>query len=387
MKKKIALLAALVAVAAAWGYAYYQTILLDRRLNRVLVKPPYHASPKAVALHERLFIADLHADTLLWDRGLDTRSARGHLDLPRMLEANQALQFFTVVTQSPKKLNIERNTADTDELTLAYIVRAKPPWTWFSRTARAVQQAAELKAAARRSGGRLVVIRNRQELDGFLRRREQYHPLAAAVLGIEGAHALDGNLENLPRLDDAGFRMIGLAHFFDNDFAGSAHGVKKYGLTDKGRELVREMERRKILIDVAHASPQTITEVTAIATRPVVVSHTGVRGTCDNRRNLSDEQIRRIAATGGVIGIGYWETATCGNDARAVARAIRHAVRVAGVEHVALGSDFDGAIVAPFDVTGLPLVTQALLEQGFSPEDIAKIMGGNVLRLLQQTLP
>ena len=387
MKKKVALLVALVAVAVAWGYAYYQTILLDRRLNRVLVKPPYPASARAVALHEKLFIADMHADSLLWDRGLETRSDRGQLDVPRMLEANQALQFFTVVTQSPKRLNIERNTADTDELTLAYIVRAKPPWTWFSRTARAVEQAAELKAAARRSGGRLVVIRNRQELDGFLRRREQYHQLAAALLGIEGAHALDGRLENLPRLDDAGFRMIGLAHFFDNDFAGSAHGVKKYGLTDKGRELVREMERRKILIDLAHASPQTITDVTAIATRPVVVSHTGVRGTCDNRRNLSDDQLRRIAATGGVIGIGYWETATCGNDARAVARAIRYAVSVVGVDHVALGSDFDGAIAAPFDVTGLPLVTQALLEQRFSEQDIAKIMGGNVLRLLQRTLP
>jgi len=124
-----------------------------------------------------------------------------------------------------------------------------------------------------------------------------------------------------------------------------------------------------------------------MATRPVVVSHTGERGTCDNRRNLSDEQLRKIAATGGVIGIGFWDVAVCGSDASAIARAIGHAVQVAGVDHVALGSDFDGAINAPFDVTGLPLVTQALQERAFSDAEIDKIMGGNVMRLLHQMLP
>jgi len=147
------------------------------------------------------------------------------------------------------------------------------------------------------------------------------------------------------------------------------------------------MERRKILVDLAHASAKTIDDVTAMATRPVVVSHTGVRGTCDNQRNLSDAQLKKIAATGGVIGIGFWDVATCGNDARSIARAIRYTVGVVGVDHVALGSDFDGAVVVPFDVSGLPLLTQALLEQGFSEPDIAKIMGGNVFRLLRETLP
>jgi membrane dipeptidase len=206
------------------------------------------------------------------------------------------------------------------------------------------------------------------------------------LLGIEGAHALDGKLVNLDALDAAGFRMSGLAHFFDNEFAGSAHGVEKYGLTEQGRALVRDMERRKILVDLAHASPKTIEDVTAMASRPVIVSHTGVRGTCDNR-NLSDKQLRKIAATGGVIGIGFWDVAVCGNDARAIARAIRYAARVVGVDHVALGSDFDGAVNAPFDVTGLPLVTQALQEQAFTDREIENIMGGNVVRLLQHTLP
>jgi membrane dipeptidase len=127
--------------------------------------------------------------------------------------------------------------------------------------------------------------------------------------------------------------------------------------------------------------------VLAVATRPLVVSHTGVRGTCDNNRNLSDEQLRAIAVKGGLIGVGFWEAATCGKDAKAVARAIQHAVRVAGVDHIALGSDFDGAVSMPFDTTGLVLITEALLEEGFSESDVEKIMGGNLIRFLQENLP
>jgi len=96
-----------------------------------------------------------------------------------------------------------------------------------------------------------------------------------------------------------------------------------------------------------------ISDVLEISTRPVVVSHTGVKGTCNNARNLSDEQLKGIAKTGGIIGIGYWETAVCGRDAKAIARAIRYTANVAGVDHVALGSDFDGAVTEPFDTTGL----------------------------------
>ncbi len=186
---------------------------------------------------------------------------------------------------------------------------------------------------------------------------------------------------------DAGFRMVAPTHFYDNEWGGSAHGVGKAGLTEKGRELVRRMEARGVLVDLAHASEQTIDDVVAVATRPLVVSHTGVRGTCDNGRNLSDEQLRKIASKGGVIGIGYWNAATCGPDARAVARAIRHAADVVGVGHVALGSDFDGAVTVPFDTTGVVLVTDALLEEGFTEEEVGAIMGGNVFRLLAETLP
>ncbi len=142
-----------------------------------------------------------------------------------------------------------------------------------------------------------------------------------------------------------------------------------------------------MIVDLSHASPRTIDEVLAMATRPVVVSHTGVRGTCDNQRNLTDDQLRRIAATGGLIGIGFWDTAVCGTDAAAIARAIRHAANVAGIDHVALGSDFDGAVTVPFDATGLALITEALLAGNFTDDEIRKIMGGNTLRFLSDNLP
>jgi microsomal dipeptidase-like Zn-dependent dipeptidase len=209
----------------------------------------------------------------------------------------------------------------------------------------------------------------------------------AGLLGIEGAHALDGDLANLDALFDAGFRMMAPTHFFDTDIGGSAHGVRKGGLTEMGREMIRRMEAKGMILDLAHASPQVLDEALALAKRPVVVSHSGVKGTCNNRRNLSDEHLRGIARTGGVVGIGYWETAVCGADARAIARAIRYAADLIGVEYVALGSDFDGAIPAPFDTTGLAQITEALLNAGFSESQIRLIMGENVVRVLRQTLP
>jgi membrane dipeptidase len=147
------------------------------------------------------------------------------------------------------------------------------------------------------------------------------------------------------------------------------------------------MEARHMIVDLAHASPKTIEDVLAMATRPVVVSHTGVKGTCDNNRNLSDDQIRAVAAKGGLIGIGYWETATCGTDARAIVKAMRYVSDRVGVAHVALGSDFDGAVTEPFDTTGLVDITDAMLEAGYSEQEIRLIMGENVMGFLEVNLP
>jgi microsomal dipeptidase-like Zn-dependent dipeptidase len=147
------------------------------------------------------------------------------------------------------------------------------------------------------------------------------------------------------------------------------------------------MEARGMLIDVAQASADTLRDVTAMATKPVIVSHTGVKGVCNNNRNLSDDQLRAVAATGGVIGVGFWDVAACGTDARAIANEIRYTIGVVGAEHVALGSDFDGAVTEPFDSSGLALITEALLQQGVSEHEIRLIMGENVARVLSQVLP
>ncbi|HQY40025.1 MAG TPA: dipeptidase [Giesbergeria sp.] len=356
-------------------------------MNSVKHAPPYSASGQAKDLHERLFIADMHDDALLWSRDLLTRHGYGHSDLPRLQEGRVALQVFATVTKTPKNMNFERNASDTDSITMLAMAQRWPRRTWNSLLERALFQSEKLHAAARDSAGQMRIVRTRADLQDILQTQDRSKGLLAAVLATEGLHPLEGKLENVDRLYDAGFRMAGLTHFFDNEIGGSAHGWNKGGLTPLGRQVVRRLEEKHMLVDLAHASPRVVDDVLAMATRPVVVSHTGVQGTCPGPRNLSDAHVQAIAAQGGVIGIAYFQGAVCALGTEAIVKAIRHTVDLAGVKHVALGSDFDGAIRAPFDTTGLVLITQGLLEAGFSESDIADIMGGNVRRLLLDSLP
>ncbi len=363
--------------------------LVEERENRVRVKPPYRrlVSQRAKELHDTLTVADLHADSLLWGRDLLRRTWYGHVDIPRLANGNVALEVFSLPTKTPHGLNIESNDDKTDDIFWLALVERWPPRTWKSLTARAVYQAQRLHSFAIASRGGFALIETSAELNWYLQRRQTNRRLTAGLLSIEGAQALDGKLENLDVLYSAGYRMMSPSHFFDTDIGGSAAGVGKIGLTDKGREWVRQMEARHMIIDLAHASPQTIDDVLAVATRPVVVSHTGVRGTCNNNRNLADDQIQAVAAKGGLIGIGYWFTATCGTDARAIVRAMRYVSDRVGVEHVALGSDFDGAVTEPFDTTGVIEITAAMMDAGYSEDEIRKIMGENAVKFLRENLP
>lgn len=382
------LLALLALVVAVFVFA---PAAVERHYNTVPPGPHPPPSARAIALHRRLTIVDLHADSLLWARDLGQRSTRGHVDVPRLIEGNVAIEAFTVVTKSPRGLNNQRNDDRSDMITALAVVERWPPRTWTSLRERALYQAHELQETAERSEGRLTLLRTRDDVTRYLERRRTQPAITAGLLGLEGAHALEGDLASVDTLYDAGFRMIAPTHFFDTEWAGSAHGVTKGGLTDSGRALVRRLEQRHILLDLAHASPRTIADAAAMAQRPVVVSHTGVKGTCDNIRNLSDDELRGVARTGGLIGIGFWGPkgtgAVCGDGAADVARAIRYATQVAGIDHVALGSDWDGTVRAAFDAAGLVQLTDALLEAGFSDEDVAKVMGGNAVRLLSAALP
>ena len=361
--------------------------IVEQRENSLFQKPPYHASDRAQTLHRDLVIADLHADSLLWKRDLLHRSSYGHVDIPRLIAGNVTLQVFSLPTKSPRGLNIERNDDTTDNIRLMAIAELWPLDTWNSLTARALYQARRLHEMSQQSAGRFTVIQNSVDLEHYLSLRQHDRHLAAGLLSIEGAHALDGKLANLDQLYRVGYRMMSPSHFFDNDIGGSSAGVQKTGLTDKGRDWVRQMEARKMIIDLAHASAKTIDDVLGMATRPVVISHTGVKGTCNNNRNLTDDQIAAVAKNGGLIGIGFWDTATCGKDARAIVNAMRYVSGKVGVEHVALGSDFDGATAEPFDTSGLVELTDAMLQSGYSEQDIRSIMGGNVIQFFEKNLP
>jgi microsomal dipeptidase-like Zn-dependent dipeptidase len=383
MRKILLVLLALLGLAA-FGTPH----LVDRALNRVEGPGPSPPSERAAELFASLRVVDLHADPLLWQRDLSRRLGHGQVDLPRLVEGNVALQVFGLVTQSPVGQNFERNESDApDTITLLAVLQRWPLATWRSRLARAVHQSDELKSLAARSGGQLRVIRTAEDLRKFLAARKEGEASVAGLLGVEGAQALDGTLDGLERLFAAGVRMIGLAHFFDNPVAGSSAGVEKHGLTPLGRQVVERMQALGIAVDLAHVSPASVSDALALATKPVVVSHTGVQATCPGPRNLSDEQIRGIAATGGVMGIGYFEGAVCGTGVADVVIAMEHVKRLVGARHLALGSDFDGAVTTSFDTTRLAAIVDGLLAAGFREDEIRGVMGENALRVLARTLP
>ena len=360
---------------------------LEGFVNRIepVMLPPI--SPRARAVHDTAFVADLHADSLLFERNLLEQSRFGHVDLPRLQEGGVGLQVFAVPTVVPLGANIERTElGPVDMITLAGIAQLSP-MAWMDPTARALHRAQQLKDFVRASNGSFFWVDDRGDLVQLLDARAAGGSVTGVLLALEGGHAMGSDPAHLETLFEAGYRMIGLAHFFDNDYTGSAHGAERGGLTELGRRMIREMEQKGIVVDLAHLSPQAVDETLDLATRPTVFSHGGVRGTCDNQRNLSDAQIRRIADGGGIVGIGYWELAVCGLAPADIARALVYVVELVGADHAALGSDYDGGTTVGFDTTGLPAVTQALFDAGLGERDVRKVLGENVLRVLSETLP
>ncbi len=389
MKKiKISLIIIIVLVLTYSVLTIILPSIVDKKYNKVLQKPPYKVSLAARQLTDTLnFIADLHCDALLWKRNLLKKHDFGDVDIPRMIQANEALQAFTIVTKVPKGINFDKNTDETDAITLPFILEGRPFKSWFNLTQRALVQCAALNNFAKQSDGNFLVIKSQTDLKQYIKKRKLNHKIAAGYLGIEGMHALSGKLSNIDVLYDAGVRMMSPVHFFDNKLGGSAHGVLHGGLTEFGKKVIRKMQEKNMIVDVAHSSEKLIDDILAITTKPIISSHTGVKGTCNNVRNLSDKHLIGIAKIGGIVGIAFFDKAVCKADAQHIAKAIQYTVNLIGIDHVALGSDFDGAIAAPFDVTGLPLITEELLKLGYSPKDISKVMGGNVKRFLLKNLP
>lgn len=372
--------------AAAIGFFGFLPGYVEGSMNAVDGQPLIKVSDEAKALHKTLNIVDLHSDTLMWNRDLGEPADRGHMDLPRLQEGNVALQLFSSVTKTPKGQNYDGNGADTDNITLLTFAQLQPVKTWRSLVERSLYHASKRDDAVSGSDGKLQAVDKAQQIDALLAARQKDRSTVGAMLTIEGLHNLEGKAENLDRLYDAGFRMAGFTHFFDNELGGSMHGLKKGGLTPFGREILRRMEAKGMIVDIAHLSHAGVAEVLAIAKRPVVSSHGGVQATCKVNRNLTDDEVRGVAKTGGIIGIGYWEGAICSTDPRAAAKAMKHVRDLVGIQHVALGSDYDGATTVRFDTSQLAQVTQALMDEGFTPDEIRAVMGENALRVIRAGL-
>jgi len=361
---------------------------VERSLNRVATLEARAPSEAARALHDELFVLDLHDDALLWSRDLLARSDVGHTDLPRWREGNVGLQVLAAVTKTPLGQNFERNRADApDMITLLAVVQRWPLATWSSLRARALHVARRFDRLVETSAGVLRAVRSRADLDALVAARRAGEPVMGVLLAAEGLHPLEADAANLERLYRAGYRMLAPAHFFDNAIGGSAHGVEKGGLSSLGERVFDRMHELGIVADLAHASPRAVSDILDRARGPVVVSHTGVQATCPGPRNLSDAQLRRIAQGGGVVAIAFFAGAVCDASPAGIARAMRHAADVAGVQHVALGSDWNGGTTVQVDAPRLVWLTDALLREGFTPDEVRAVMGGNALRVLRERLP
>ena len=376
----------LLILALMMGCIYVFGVLVpstDADMNAVDAHEAYTISDKDQAFHDSLTIADLHGDALLWRRNPEHRHSRGHIDLPRLKDGGVDIQIFSSVTKSPRGLNFDGNSADApDDIKALAMAQLWPLRTWNSIYERAAFQAQRLQKIEAKSANKLVIARTKKDMT-------QPAGTIIGVLATEGSHPLEGELSNIERLYDEGYRMMGLQHFFDNKLGGSLHGRTKGGLTPFGREAVQKMRQMDIIVDLAHSSEQVARDVLALSKDPVIISHGGIRSDCANskKRNLPNDILIEIGRRGGLLGVGYFNGAICDISPKGIARSIKGAVNLMGINAVALGSDFDGSVRTTLDSSELAVITRELRKLGMSDSDIRKIMGENTARFLANHLP
>ena len=435
----------IVIALAVVGLLFGSGLVADRiefYQNQVYATDLPRLSPEAQRLHKSLFIVDLHADTMLWDRDLLKRSTHGHVDLPRLRSGGVALQVFAAVTKTPNKhtapsgsrlLTGETECVSGDWVNMTgwlQVAQLRPLGVWYDLKKRAFYQADRLRNFIAESKGDLQLIENAEDLERLVQARVNgaSRPIGA-MIALEGAHWLgqdDATPEDVKlgvkELFDAGFRMLAPTHRFNNALGASSEGCDQIaGFTDKGRAFLQAVDDGNIILDLAHASDAGIAEATKASAGPVVVSHTGVRehclppkpgdqAVCDVARNMQDAELRAVARTGGIVGIGIWKEAS-GGSLKDVAGAFEAAHKALSspkfvtemvardasydpFDYIALGSDFDGSVETPIDVTGLPYLIQALMDRQqsdgsrlFTDEAIRKIFGVNACRVFATRLP
>jgi membrane dipeptidase len=359
------------------------------------------ASERAQRVYRDAIVVDVHNDlpSKMIDDGYtaDVRHApgfdktQGETDLPRLVESGITGVFLS-----------------------AYVDPVK--WTFGTdRSWKQVQVYLDtIHAFARRHPDRLLLATTAADV-----RRAKEQGRVAILIGVEGGHAIENSIENLRELHRRGVRYMTLTWNNGTDWAGAAaglNGTRSGGLTEKGREIVREMNRLGILVDISHVSDSTFYDAIATTRYPVIASHSSARAINGHRRNMSDDMLRAVARNGGVVNVNFYSVfvdpgfkakadsleAALGARAEAAIRALprpslsvlldhfEHIIRVAGVDHVGLGSDFDGVggllPQGMDDVTKLPLIAQGLLDRGYSEADVTKVLGGNMLRVMERTI-
>jgi membrane dipeptidase len=376
-------------------------------------------SPRALRLYRDAIVIDTHNDmpSRILDDGYDPDvrhqpgfgPREGHTDLPRLIESGLTAEFMSAWVDAPY---------------------AAKPGASFER---ATQHVTTIRAWTDRHPDRLLFAGTAADV-----RRAKREGKVAILIGVEGGHAIESSLDHLRELHARGVRYLTLTWNNGLPWAGSSIGVggtRKGGLTDFGREVVREMNRLGMLVDLSHVSDSTFYDAIAVSSVPVIVSHSSARALSDFPRNLSDDQLRAVGRNGGVVNVNFYSrfldseyrvraeavdaqiaaarrALRPGPDSAAAATRlsatrdsllaalpqtpfsvlidhIDHVARVAGVDHVGLGSDFDGVSALPLgmeDITRLPRIAQALLDRGYSEGDVKKILGGNMLHVMERVL-
>ena len=371
---------------------------------------PDHISDRASKLQLSSIVLDTHDDTtqrfFTTDYDLGKRNPEGHVDIPRMKEGGMNAIFFSIWIDG-------RITG--------------PP-----AVEKALDQIDAIRQNVQKYSNEMVLARTADDV-----RRAHGQGKIAALMGAEGGHMIGNDIRIVRIFADLGVRYMTLTHFYNNEWADSSTDKPVHnGLTDFGKEVVRQMNRQGMLVDISHVSDKTFYDALEVSKAPMIASHSSCRALCNHPRNMTDDMIKALAAKGGVIQINYEKsfidqaykdaydketggvvqhmgnlTKNCNNDEACISRAmsqlekqltaegklphvsweriidhIDHAVKLVGADHVGLGSDFDGASMPDGleDCSKLPKITDALLRKGYSEEDIRKILGENTLRVMEQ---
>ncbi len=366
---------------------------------------------RAKRVHFSSIVLDTHDDTtqrfFTTDYDIGKRNPDGHVDIPRMREGGMNAIFFSIWIDG----------------------RIMGP----PAVQKALDQIDAVRENVHRYAKDLVFCRTAAEV-----REAHKQGKIAALIGVEGGHMIGNDIRVLRMFGDLGVRYMTLSHFYNDEWADSSTDKPAHnGLTDFGKDIVREMNRQGIMVDISHVSDKTFYDALEVSKAPLIASHSSCRALCNHVRDMSDDMIKALAAKGGVIHINYersfidqaYKDASeklsggvvaafdqfkkeCGDDQECFGRKmaeqekrataegklphvswerivdhIDHAVKLVGADHVGLGSDFDGATMPEGmeDCSKLPKITEALMRKGYSGDDIRKILGGNTLRVMEQT--